>query len=80
MHQGAVLSPLLFVIAMGVGIPSEFLYADDLVLMTPIMERLGRRVTEYRVILLHKGQNVNAGKAKVIVGISDGNIISNSGK
>ena len=45
MHQGSVLSPLLFVVVMDVvpsearsGIPSELLYADDLVLMAPIME------------------------------------------
>ena len=52
-HQGSVLSQLLFVVVMDVvhseargGIPSELLYADDLVLVTPIMEPLGRRVTE----------------------------------
>ena len=51
MHQGSVLSPLLFVVVMDVvpsearsGIYSQLLYADDL--MGPIMELLGRRVTE----------------------------------
>ena len=48
--------------------------------MAPIMEPLGKRVTEYRVSLLHKGQKVNAEKSKVMVGSSDGNIIINSGK
>ena len=40
MHQGSVLSPLLFGVVMDVvhseariGIPSELLYADDLLLM-----------------------------------------------
>ena len=44
LHQGAVLSPLLFSVVMHVvssearsGLPSEFLYADDLVLMVPTM-------------------------------------------
>ena len=54
MHQRSVLSPLLmFVVVMDVvpseprsGILSELLYADDLVLIAPIMEPLGRRVTE----------------------------------
>ena len=53
MHQRSVLSPLLFVVVMDVvpsdarsGIPSELLYADDLVLMVPIMEPLGRRAPE----------------------------------
>ena len=53
MHQAFVLSPLLFGVGIDVvpsearsGIPTELLYADDLVLMAPIMEPLGRRVTE----------------------------------
>ena len=44
-HQGSVLSPLLFADAMDVvssearsGLPSEFMYADDLVIMAPTME------------------------------------------
>ena len=53
MHQGSVLSPLLFGVVMDVvssetrsGIPSELLYAVDLILMTAIMEPFGRSVTE----------------------------------
>ena len=53
MHQGSVLSPLLFGVGMDVvlieatnGIPSELLYADELVFMALIIEPLGRRVTE----------------------------------
>ena len=49
MHQGSVLSPRLFGVVPGEarsGIPSELLYADDLVRMAPTMEPLGRRVTE----------------------------------
>ena len=48
--------------------PSELLYADDLVLMAPTMEQLGRRVSEWRASLLDKGLKVNAGKSKVMVG------------
>ena len=53
MHQGSVLSPLLFGVVMYIfpsearsGIPSELLYADGLVLTEPIMEQLGRRLDE----------------------------------
>ena len=53
LHQGSVLSPLLFAAVMSVisseariGLPPEFLYVDDIVLMAPTMEQLGRRVAE----------------------------------
>ena len=52
LHQGSVLSPL-FAAVMDVvssearsGLPSEFLYADDLVVIAPTMEQLGRRVAD----------------------------------
>ena len=45
------------------GLPSELLYADDLVLMAPIMEQPGRRLAEWRASLLVKEVKVNAGKA-----------------
>ena len=61
LHQGSVLSPLLFAALMDVvsseaisGLPSESLYADDLVLMAPTMEQLGRRVADWRACLLGK--------------------------
>ena len=83
LHQGSVLSPLLFAAVMDVvssearsGLPSELLYADDLV----IMEQLGRRVADWRASLLGKGLKVNAGKSKVMVGSSGGKMIVNSGK
>ena len=53
-------------------IKGQFLYADDLVLMPPTMEQLGRRVAEWRASLLDKGLNVNAGNTKVMVGSSGG--------
>ena len=47
LHQGSVLSPPLFAAVMDVafsearsGLPSKLLYADDLVIMAPIMEQL----------------------------------------
>ena len=87
LHQGSVLSPLLFSAIMDVvfsetrsGLPSELLYADDLVIMAPTMEQLGRRVADWRASLLGKGLKVNAGKSKVMVGSSGGKMIVNSGK
>ena len=88
LHQGSVLSLLLFAAVMDVmsssearsGLPSELLYADDLVIIAPTMEQLSRRVAEWRASLLDKGLKVNAGKSKVIVGSSGGKMIVNSGK
>ena len=87
MHQESVLSPLLFTAVMDVvssevrsGLPSELLYADDIVLKAPTMEVLGRRVVEWRASIIDKGLKVNAGKSKVMVGSSGGKMIVNSGK
>ena len=87
LHQGSVLSPLLFAAVMDVvssearsGLPSELLYADDLVIMAPTMEQLSRRVADWRASLLGKGLKVKAGKCKVMVGSSGGKMIVNSGK
>ena len=80
-------SPLLFAAVMDVvssearsGLPSELLYADDLILMAPTMEQFGRRVAEWRACLLDKGLKVNAGKSNVMDGSSGGKMIVNSGK
>ena len=61
LHQGSVLSPLLFDVVMDVvssearnGLPSKLLYADDLIPMAPTMVQLGRRVVEWRSSLLDK--------------------------
>ena len=87
LHQGSVLSPLLFAAVVDVvssearsGLPSELLYADDLLIMAPTMEQLGRRVADWRASLLGKGLKVNVGKSKVMDGSSGGKMIVNSGK
>ena len=52
-----VLSPLLVDVVTSdtrSGLPSEFLYANDLVFITPTMEQRGRRVAEWRVFLFDK--------------------------
>ena len=48
--------------------------------MAPTMEQPGRRVAEWRAILLDKGLKVNAGNTKVMVGSSGGKMIVNSGQ
>ena len=52
-HQGSVLSPLLFIIVLEAlsrefreGLPMELLYADDLVLMAELEELLMEKVEE----------------------------------
>ena len=57
-HQGSVLSPLLFAIVVDVvtenareGLMKEVLYADDLVLMSEIMEGLKERFLKWRSAL-----------------------------
>ena len=84
LHHGSV---LLFAVIMDIvssearsGLPSKLLYADDLVLMAPTMEQLGRRVAQWKPNLLDKGLKVNAGKSKVMVGSSGGKMIVNYGK
>ena len=83
LHQGSLLSPLLFAVVMDVvssGLPSELMYADDLVLMAPTMEQLGRGVAEWTVNLHDKELKMNAGKSKVMAGSSGGKMIVSSGK
>ena len=61
-HQGSVLSPLLFVIVMEalsqeyrLGCPWELLYADDLVLMAESVEELKERLVLWKQNLEEKG-------------------------
>ena len=93
LHQGSVLSPLLFAGVVDVvsnearsGLPSELMCADDLVLMAPTMEQLG---SSGNLIYVSNGwligelailTKVNAGKSKVMVGSSGGKMLLNSGK
>src|SRR6184192_3618549 len=61
-HQGSVLSPLLFNIVMQAiadnfkkGLPWELLYADDLVLLAESRLELEKRLTEWMARLKEKG-------------------------
>ena len=86
-HQGSVLSPILFNIVMQAiadnfkkGLPWELLYADDLVLLAESRLELEKRLTEWMARLKEKGLRVNIGKTKVMnckVGVGQ---VENSGK
>ena len=76
------MSSLLFSVVMDVvssearsGLPSELVYADDLILMAPTRDQLGRRVAEWRVNLLDNGLKVYAGKYKLMVCSGGGKMI-----
>ena len=61
LHQGSVLSPLLFVIVMELisqelraGLPLELLYADDLILMAESEESLRDKIVKWKSGLKQK--------------------------
>jgi hypothetical protein len=79
LHQGSVLSPLLFIVVMdavcgGVmeGLLYEILYADDLVLMADSMEELQVKFDKWKDAIEKKGMKVNMGKTKVMVSGEEG--------
>ena len=68
-HQGSVLSPLLFIIVLEAlsrefrsGVPWEDLYADDIVIVTESLEECVRRLLTWEEAMEKKGLRVNAGK------------------
>jgi len=72
-HQGSVLSPLLFTIVLDTlskecreGLPWELLYADDLVLMAETEELLLKKIKYWKSSFESKGLKVNVGKTKVM--------------
>ena len=78
-HQGSVLSPLLFAIAVDViveeareGLMYEILYADDLVIVSETMEELREKFKKWKEALERKGMKINLGKTKVMVSGSEG--------
>ena len=68
-HQGSVLSSLLFAIVVDViaenarrGVVNKLLYADDLVIMSEDMEDLKERFWNWKNVLESKGLKVNTRK------------------
>ena len=73
-HQGSVLSPLLFIIVLEAlsrefrcGVPWEDLYADDLVIIAESLEECVRRLLTGKEAMEEKGLRVNAGKTKIMI-------------
>ena len=73
-HQGSVLSPLLFIIVLEAlsrefcsGVPWVDLYADDLVIIAESLEECVRRLLTWKEAMEKKGLRVNAGKTKIMI-------------
>ena len=72
-HQGSVLSPLLFIIVLEAlsrefrtGYPWELLYADYLMISAESMEELLVKVQTWKTEMEEKGLRVNMGKTKIM--------------
>ena len=86
-HKGSVLSLLLFIIVLEVlsgefrsGLPWEYLYADDLVIITKSLEECIRRLLTWKEAMEEKGLRVNAGKMKLMICSMGLDLLQTSGK
>ena len=86
-HQGSVLSPLLFVIVLEAlsmelrtGCPWEILYPDDLMVSAQSMDELLVKLKTWRSEIEKKGLRVNMGKTKLMVSGSNLDVLRKSGK
>ena len=86
-HQGSVLSPLLFIIVLEAlswefrsGVPWEDLYADDLVVIAESLEECVRRLLTWKEAMEKKGLRVNAGKTKIMIYGTRLDLLQSSGK
>ena len=86
-HQGSVLSPLLFIIVLEAlsckfrsGVPWEDLYADDLVIIAESLEECVRRLLTWKEAIEEKGLRVNAGNMKIVICGTGLNLLQSSGE
>ena len=86
-HQGSVLSKLLFVIVLETlsmelrkGCPWEILCADDLMVSAQSMDELLVKLRTWRSGMEKKGLKVNMGKTKLMVSGSNLDVLIKSGK
>ena len=73
-HQGSVLSPLLFILVLEAlsrefrtGVPWELLYADDLVIIADSLEECVRKLELWKGGMEKKGLRVNMKKTKFLI-------------
>ena len=86
-HQGSVLSPLLFIIVLEAlssefrcGVPWEDLYADNLVIIAESLEECVRRLLTWKDAMEEKGLRVNAGKTKIMICGTGLDLLQSSGE
>ena len=86
-HQGSVLSPLLFIIVLDalsrdfrVGVPLELFFADDLVITATFLEECVERVKAWKEGLESKGLHVDMTKTKFMASGLGLDILQDSGK
>ena len=86
-HQGSVLSPLLFIIVLEAlsrvfrtGCPWELLYADDLMISAESKEELLVKVKTWKTEMEKKGLRVNTGKTKIMESGINLDVLKKSGK
>ena len=86
-HQGSVLSPLLFIIGLEAlsqefrsGVPWEDFYADDLGIIAESLEECVRRLLTWKEAMEKKGLRVNAGKMKIMICGTELDLLQSSGE
>ena len=84
-HQGSILSPLLFIIVLEAlshefraGVPWEDLYADDLVIIADSLEKCVRRLLIWKEAMEKKGLRVKAGKTNVMICVTGLDLLQSS--
>ena len=85
-HQGSILSPLLFILVLEAllrqfrtGVPWELLYADDLAVMADSLEECIARLKVWKEGMVYKGLRVNMKKTKLMVSGTGLDLLCDSG-